>query len=69
MSINEIIEGELKKVKSYYSEYEIECRFYGKNYVNENKDKFECISQLEYHLTILILLVELRERKEKNNEE
>ena len=61
MSINEMINSELKKVKSYYSEYEIEKRFYGKNYVNDNKDKFDCIAQLEYHLSLLILLVELRE--------
>ena len=63
-----MIDIELKKVKSYYSEYETEKRFYGKNYVNDNKDKFDCIAQLEYHLTILLLLVELRERREKDNE-
>ena len=63
-----MIDSELKKVKSYYSEYEIEKRFYGKNYVNDNKDKFDCMAQLEYHLTLLILLVELRERREKDSE-
>ena len=63
-----MIDIELKKVKSYYSEYEIEKRFYGKNYVNDNKDKFDCAAQLEYHLTLLILLVELGERREKDNE-
>ena len=68
MSINEMIDSELKKVKAYYSEYEIEKRFYGKNYVNDNKDKFDCTAQLEYHLTLLILLVELRERREKDSE-
>ena len=68
MSINEMIDSELKKVKTCYSEYETEKRFYGKNYVNDNKDKFDCVAQLEYHLTLLILLVELRERREKDNE-
>ena len=68
MSINEMIDIELKKVKASYSEYEIEKRFYGKNYVNDNKDKFDCIAQLEYHLTLLILLVELRERRKKDSE-
>ena len=68
MSINEMIDSELKKVKAYYSEYEREKRFYGKNYVNDNKYKFDCIAQLEYHLTLLILLVELRERREKDSE-
>ena len=44
MTINEMINSELKKVKAYYSEYEIEKRFYGKNYVNDNKDKFDCVA-------------------------
>ena len=68
MSINEIIDSELKKVKAYYSEYETERRFYGKNYVNDNMDKFDCIAQLEYHFKILILLIELRERRKNDNE-
>ena len=65
MSLEDIIAKELKQVKEHKAVYEVECNYYGNDYVNNNKDKFDCVAQLDYHLSILILLSELCERREK----
>ncbi len=67
MCLEDIIAKELKIVKENKAVYEVECSYYGNDYVNNNKDKFDCVAQLDYHLSILILLMELCERR--NNEE
>ena len=67
MELDDIIAKELQLVKENKAVYEVECSYYGNEYVNNNKDKFDCVSQLDYHLSILILLMELCERR--NNEE
>lgn len=66
MSLEDIIEKELQLVKENKVVYELECSYYGNDYVNNNKDKFDCVAQLDYHLSILILLMELCERRNKN---
>ena len=63
MNIEDIIEKELQLVKENKAVYEVECSYYGNDYVNNNKDKFDCVVQLDYHLSILILLMELCERR------
>lgn len=68
MSLEDIIAKELQLVKEHKAVYEVECYYYGNDYVNDNKDKFECVAQLDYHLSILILLMELCERRENENE-
>ena len=67
MNLEDIIKKELQLVKENKAVYEVECNYYGNEYVNNNKDKFDCVSQLDYHLSILIFLMELCERR--NNEE
>ena len=67
MSLEYIIKKELQLVKENKAVYEVECNYYGNEYVNNNKDKFDCVAQLDYHLSILILLMELCKRR--NNEE
>ena len=61
MSLEDIIKKELQQVKEHKAVYEVECSYYGNDYVNNNKDKFDCVAQLDYHLSILILLMELCE--------
>ena len=68
MELEDIILKELQQVKEHKAVYEVECSYYGNDYVNNNKDKFDCVSQLDYHLSILILLMELCERRENENE-
>ena len=63
MSLEDIIAKELQQVKEHKAVYEVECSYYGCEYVNNNKDKFNCVAQLDYHLSILILLMELCERR------
>ena len=68
MELDDIIAKELQLVKENKAVYEVECSYYGNEYVNNNKDKFDCVSQLDYHISILILLMELCERRENENE-
>ena len=68
MSLEDIIAKELQLVKENKAVYEVECNYYGNDYVNNNKDKFNCVAQLDYHISILILLMELCERRENDNE-
>ena len=68
MSLEDIIAKELQLVKENKAVYEVDCSYYGKDYVNNNKNKFDCVAQLDYHLSILILLMELCERRENENE-
>ena len=65
MSLEDIITKELQQVKEYKAVYEVECGYYGNDYVNNNKSKFDCVAQLDYHLSILILLMELCERRKE----
>ena len=64
MCLEDIIKKELQQVKEHKAVYEVECGYYGNEYVNNNKNKFDCVAQLDYHLSILILLMELCERRE-----
>ena len=66
MSLEDIIKKELQQVKENKAVYDVECSYYGNDYVNNNKDKFNCVAQLDYHLSILILLMELCERRNDN---
>ena len=66
MSLEDIIAKELQQVKEHKAVYEVECSYYGNDYVNSNKGKFDCVAQLDYHLSILIFLMELCERRAKN---
>lgn len=66
MSLEDIMAKELQLVKENKAVYELECSYYGNDYVNDNKEKFDCVAQLEYHLSILILLMELCERRFNN---
>ena len=68
MELDDIIAKELQLVKENKAVYEVECSYYGNEYVNNNKDKFDCVAQLDYHISILILLMELCERRENENE-
>ena len=66
MELEDIIAKELQQVKENKAVYEVDCSYYGNDYVNNNKDKFDCVAQLDYHLSILIFLMELCERRNNN---
>ena len=63
MELEDIIAKELQIIKENKAVYEVECSYYGNDYVNDNKEKFDCVAQLDYHLSILIFLMELCERR------
>ena len=66
MCLEDIIRKELQQVKEHKAVYEVECSYYGNDCVNSNKNKFDCVAQLDYHLSILIFLMELCERRNNN---
>ena len=68
MTFEELIIIESNYVKINTSIYQKECMFYGKDYVDSHKWDFNCIELLEYHQSILDCLIELKQRRENENE-
>ena len=63
MELEDIILKEYKQLNINKALYEIECDFYGKEYVDSHPQQFECIQQIEYHSVILDILHDYRKRR------
>lgn len=49
ITLDEAIEQERKQAEMYRCEYECDCDYYGKGFVNDHVDKFECIKKMYEH--------------------
>ena len=49
ITLDEAIEQERKQAEMYRCEYECECDYYGKNFVDDHADEFECIKKMHEH--------------------
>ena len=61
MTIDEAIEKERKQAEMYRCEYECECDYYSKGFVDEHADEFDCIKKMYEHEQIAEWLEELKE--------
>ena len=64
ITLDEAIERERKQVEMYRCEYECECDYYDKGFVDEHADDFECIKKMCEHEQIVEWLKELKMYKE-----
>ena len=60
ITLDEAIEQERKQVEMYRCEYECECDYYCKCFVDDHADKFECIKNMHEHEQLLEWLEELK---------
>ena len=49
ITLDETIEKERKQAEMYRCEYECECDYYGKDFVDDHADEFECIKKIREH--------------------
>ena len=61
ITLDETIEQERKQAEMYRSEYECECDYYGKGFVDDHADEFECIKKIHEHEQLADWLEELKE--------
>lgn len=64
LTLDEAIEQERKQVEMYRCEYECECDYYCKCFVDDHADEFECIKNMHEHEQLLEWLEELKMYKE-----
>ena len=64
MTLDDAIENERKQAKMYRCEYECECDYYSKGFVDDHADEFECIKKMYDHEQIAEWLEELKMYKE-----
>ena len=60
ITLDEAIEKERKQVEMYRCEYECECDYYDKCFVDDHADEFECIKNMHEHEQLLDWLEELK---------
>lgn len=60
MTIDEAIEQERKQAEMYRCEYECECNYYCKGFVDDHADEFECIKNMHEHEQLAEWLEELK---------
>ena len=61
MTIDEAIDQERKQAEMYRIEYECECDYYCKDFVDEHSDEFDCIKKMHEHEQYVEWLEELKE--------
>ena len=49
MTIDEAIVRERNQAEMYRCEYECECNYYGKDFVDDHADEFDCIKKMHEH--------------------
>ena len=49
ITLDEAIENERKQAKMYRCEYECDCDYYGKSFVDEHADEFDYIKKMYEH--------------------
>ena len=64
ITLDETIEQERKQAEMYKCEYECECDYYGKAFVDDHADEFECIKKIHEHEQLAEWLEELKMYKE-----
>lgn len=64
ITLDEAIENERKQAKMYRCEYECECDYYSKGFVDDHADEFESIKKMYDHEQIAEWLEELKMYKE-----
>lgn len=60
ITLDEVIEQERKQVEMYRCEYECECDYYDKCFVDDHADRFECIKNMHEHEQLVEWLEELK---------
>ena len=63
MTIDEAIEHERKQAEMYRCEYECECDYYSKGFVDDHADEFECIKKMREHEQLVEWIEELKSIK------
>ena len=61
LTLDEAIEHERKQVEMYRCEYECECDYYCKCFVDDHADEFECIKKMNEHEQRMEWFEELKE--------
>lgn len=60
ITLDEVIEHERKQAELYRCEYECECDYYGKGFVDDHADEFECIKKMHEHEQLAEWMEELK---------
>ena len=60
ITLDEAIEQERKQAEMYRCEYECECDYYCKGFVDDHADEFECIKKMNEHEQYAKWLEELK---------
>ena len=63
ITLDETIEHEKKQAEMYRCEYECECDYYCKGFVDDHADEFECIKKMNEHEQRAKWFEELKELK------
>ena len=66
ITLDEAIEHERKQAERYRCEYECECDYYGKGFVDDHADEFECINKMYDHEQLAYWLEELKAYKQQH---
>ena len=60
ITLDDAIEQERKQAEMYRCEYECECDYYGKCFVDDHGDEFDCIKNMHEHEQIIEWFEELK---------
>ena len=66
ITIDEAIEHERKQAEKYRCEYECECDYYGKDFIDDYADDLDCIKNMQEHEQLAAWLEELKDYRDKN---
>ena len=60
ITLDEAIEQERKQAEMYRCEYECECDYYGKDFIDDYDDELDCIKNMQEHEQLAEWLEELK---------
>ena len=60
ITLDEAIEQERKQAEMYRCEYECECDYYGKDFIDDYADELDCIKNMQEHEQLAEWLEELK---------
>ena len=67
MTIDDAIEQERKQAEMYRCEYEGDCDYYGKDFIDDYADELDCIKNMNEHEQLAEWLEELKILRENAN--
>lgn len=67
MTIDEAIEQERKQVEMYRCEYECDCDYYGKDFIDDYADELDSIKNMHKHEQLVEWLEELKAYQQYEN--